>query len=140
MKTQNEIFPSIVTDTYWLYAKRKKGNYPAHTFNGGKWLVFVDVNKIDEVWSKIKTATENGLLGVESKVSTARKNPNAIDPNKKVICVYTYDYTDKEDVMRIRQELRNIGIKNKIPYKTDNATTEGLYQVKGNKRISVYFE
>jgi hypothetical protein len=132
--------PSKVTETYWLYAKRKKGKYHIHTENGGKWLIFVDVRNIDEVWEKIKIATENGLLGEESKVATAKENPNANDSNKKVICVYTYDYMDKEDVMRIREALRNIGIKNKIPYKIDNATIEGKYQIKGSKRISVYYE
>ena len=80
------------------------------------------------------------MLGEESKVSTAKENPNTNDSNKKVICVYTYDYTDKEDVMKIREALRNIGIKNKIPYKTDNATIKGQYQVRGYKRISVYYE
>lgn len=58
----------------------------------------------------------------------------------KVICVYSYAYTDKDDVMRIRQELRKIGIENKIPYKTDKATGQGQYQIKGNSRISVYYE
>lgn len=132
--------PSKVTDAYWLFAKRKKGSYPSHTANGGKWLIFVDIKDIDSVWSKIKISTENGLLGEESKVATAKENHNAIDPNKKVICVYTYDYTDKKDVMRIREALREIGITNKIPYKTDNATIKGQYQVKGKKRISIYYE
>ena len=132
--------PSEVTEAYWLYAKRKIGKYPSHTEKGGKWLIFVETKNIDGVWGKIKLATENGLLGEESKVATAKENTNAAESNKKVICVYTYDYTDKEDVMRIREALRNIGIKNKIPYKTDKATIKGLYQVRGNKRISIYYE
>jgi hypothetical protein len=132
--------PSNVTETYWLYAKRKKGKYPINTENCGKWLIFVDVRNIDEMWEKIKIATENGLLGNASKVATAKENPYTMNSNKRVICVYTYDYTDKEDVMRIRESLREIGIKSKIPYKTDNATIEGKYQVKGDERISVYYE
>ena len=132
--------PSVVTETYWLYSKRKKGKYPISTKNCGKWLIFVPIKNVDEVWQKIKIATENGLLGNSSKVATAKENPNAIDSNKRVICVYTYDYTDKEDVMRIREALKDIGFNNKIPYKTDNATLEGKYQVKGDKRISVYYE
>ena len=133
--------PSEVTDAYWIYATRQKGTYPkSNPANSGKWLVFASVDDVDIVWKKIKTATENGQLGGASKVATARPNPNATNNNMKVICVYTYDYTDKEDVMRIRQELRKIGIENKIPYKTDNATRQGQYQVKGNTRISVYYE
>lgn len=58
----------------------------------------------------------------------------------KVICVFTYDSTDKEDVMRIRKELRKIGIEARIPYKTDNTTKQGKYSVKGNSNLSVYYE
>jgi hypothetical protein len=131
--------PSEVTDVYWIYASRQKGKYPGSGENSGKWLVFISVDNVDAIWKKIKLATETGLLGGASKVSTAKPNPNATDSNMKVICVYSYDYTDKDDVMRIRQELRKIGIENKIPYKTDNATRQGQYQVKGNTRISVYY-
>lgn len=132
--------PSEVKDAYWIFATRQKGKYPTSNKNSGKWLVFVSVDNVDAVWEKIKLATENGLLGGSSKASTAKANPNATNSNMKVICIYTYDYTDKDDVMRIREELRKIGIVNKIPYKTDNATRQRKYQVKGNKRISIYYE
>jgi hypothetical protein len=132
--------PSITTNIYWIYAFRQKGKYHESNVNSGKWLVFVNIKNVDAVWGKIKLATENGLLGESSKVATAKPNPNAGKSNLKVICVYTYDYTDKDDVLRIRNELRKIGIINKIPYKTDNATREGRYEVKGDTRISVYYE
>lgn len=92
------------------------------------------------MWKKVKNATEKGLLGNCSKVATAKPNPSAYDKNVKVICVYSYDYTDRDDVMRIRDELRKIGIDKKIPYKTDDATEKGEYSVNGNTRISVYYE
>ena len=53
MKSEFENNPSKVTETYWLYAKRKKGKYPLHTENGGKWLIFAEIKDIDEVWAKI---------------------------------------------------------------------------------------
>ncbi len=86
--------PSEVTDAYWLSVERKKKDYPTHTSNGGKWLIFVPLSEIDNVWVKIMHATEKGKLGSSSKVATAKLNPNARDPNTKVICVYTYDWTD----------------------------------------------
>ncbi|RLI69082.1 MAG: hypothetical protein DRP02_11335 [Candidatus Gerdarchaeota archaeon] len=132
--------PSEVRDVYWLYAKRKKGNYPAYTPRGGKWLIFVHVKEIDEVWRKIKKATEDGKLGNGAKVATAKPNPNARNPDIKVICVYTYDWTDEEDVRRIREELRKLGITQKIPYKTDEDTLKGKYRIKGHTRISKYYE
>ena len=139
-KNKPELLPSKETEEYWIYATRKKVAYPKPNRRSGKWLVFVDVKDIDEVWSKIKRATEVGYLGHESKVSTAKPNPYASNSNKKVICVYTYDWTDEKDVKRIREELRKIGIKSKIPYKTDEDTSKGKYRVKGNTKISKYYE
>jgi hypothetical protein len=85
-------------------------------------------------------ATEEGRLGDSAKVATARTNPNAVDQDKKVICVYTYDWQDREDVMRIRAELRALGITWKIPYKADADTCAGRYRVAGHTRIGKYYE
>jgi len=54
--------------------------------------------------------------------------------------VYTYDSNDREDVMRIRTELRKVGIVSKIPYKTNKATLENKYSIKGDTKISTYYE
>ncbi len=131
--------PSQVTDEYWIFAERKQGTYPLHSKNGGKWLIFVPTGRIDNVWSKIKLATEAGRLGKISKVATAKDNPNATNSSTKVICVYTHDWTDEEDVMRIRQELRHLGITRKIPYKADEDTDSGKYANQGTKNISKYY-
>ena len=85
----SEPAPSRITDEYWLYAERKRGQYPKATTKSGKWLVFVPVSQVDEVWAKIREATEDERLGDSAKVATAKPNPNASDPSKKVICVYT---------------------------------------------------
>ncbi|MBV9290571.1 MAG: DUF1917 domain-containing protein, partial [Hyphomicrobiales bacterium] len=103
-------------------------------------LIFVPVVQVDELWEKIEQATEEGRLGRHAKVSTAKPNPNAKDANEKVICVYTYDWTDQQDAKRIREELRGMGITQKIPYKADSDTTAGKYANRGNKRISKYYE
>ncbi len=101
VRVSSESRPSQVRDEYWLFAKRKRGNYPASTANSGKWLIFAPISQIDEMWTKIKHATEDGRLGDWAKVATAKPNPNASDPATKVICVYTYDWTDEADVGRI---------------------------------------
>ena len=132
--------PSKVDDAYWLYAVRQKGTYPEPTSRNGKWLVFVHRNKVDAVWQRIKKATEDGLLGDCSKVSTTRPNPNSTDPNRHVICVYTYDYKDGQDVRRVRKESRKLGLVAKMPYKTDEDTLRGRYEATDHKRISKYYE
>lgn len=132
--------PSAITSRYWLYSKRS--GVPGDnekTDRIGKWLVFVDIDEVDVVWRKIKAAVESGQLGTLAKVSTAKVNPNASDPRTKVICVYTYDHEDEQDVMRVRAGLRDLGIDCKIPYKTDDATRSGSCKNRGNTRISKYF-
>jgi len=131
--------PSEVKEVYWLYASNRIVPYPKPTDRNGKWLLFVPNNEMDEAWQKVKDATEKGLLGGASKVATAKPNPNAASSESKVICVYSYDWKDEKDVMRIREELRKLGFIQKIPYKTDQATYEGKYRVRGHKRISQYY-
>jgi hypothetical protein len=132
--------PSEVTDVYWIYAKREKGKYPKPTPRSGKWLIFVDPENVDEVWAKIKKAVEEGKLGDSAKVATAKPNPLAGKSDAKVICVYTYDWTDEKDVKRIREELRKLGITNKISYKADEDTLSGKYRITGHRKISKYYE
>jgi hypothetical protein len=55
--------PSEVTEVYWIYSIRKKGEYPKPTIRSGKWLIFVSSEGVDEVWAKVKRATEGGRLG-----------------------------------------------------------------------------
>lgn len=56
------------------------------------------------------------------------------------MCVYTYDWTDEEDVMRVREELRKLGITRKIPYKSDEDTLAGRYYKAGDSNLSKYYE
>jgi hypothetical protein len=82
--------PSQVKDDFWVSAFLRKGPvYPKPTERSGKYLLFVDVDRIDQVWAKIKKATEDGLFGDSSKCATMRRNPHAADTRVKVICVYT---------------------------------------------------
>ncbi len=131
--------PSQIRDKYWVSATARKNRVPSAE-RSGKWLIFVPLDELDDAWAKIKQATQEGLLGNSCKAATGLSNPNAIDPNTKVICIYTYDAADREDVLRVRQALRDLGFTGPIPYKTDQATREGRYQVDGHTRISLYYE
>ncbi len=133
----SDAHPSEVTQVPWIYALRKKGEYPEATSRSGKLLIFPEEKDWDRVWVKIKGATEEGLLGGSSKVRTALQ-PNRY--SKKVICVYVYDRDDEEDVMRIKSELRNLGIDQRIPDKTDKDTLDGKYARTGYKGLSKYYD
>ncbi|RYX83974.1 DUF1917 domain-containing protein [bacterium] len=130
--------PSEEMNKPWLVAMRKTGEYPQPTENSGKWLVFVPLAEVDAMWAQIKSATEEGKLGGASKVATAM--PNRYRSDEKVICVYTCDWTNEEDVKRIRGELRKLGIERKIAYKADSDTRSGKYRASGDSNISKYYE
>jgi hypothetical protein len=136
--SQADIRPSAVTAEPYLYAKRRHHDYPRHTENGGKWLIFVPTSEVDEVWATIKQATQDGQLGGLSKVATAYPNPLTIHAEKRVICVYTYDSQDETDVMRVRAELRRLGVIERITYKPDAATRAGAYSKNCGKRVGKY--
>ena len=131
--------PSEDTENYWIYARRKVGEYPSHTPRGGKWMIFMPNQEIDALWAQMKQAVEEGKLGKEAKCSTARPNSNATSPNESVIMIYTYDGDDEEDVWKIRRALRELGVTKKIPWKGNPATRAGLYNVRGNTKVSRYY-
>ena len=133
-KESREILPSKAKVVWWLYAESNK-KYKTPTKNSGKWLCFIDKQYIDDAWRQIKDATERGLLGGKSKVSTLR----GLRGEEHVICIYTYDWKDEADVMRVREALRDLGFEKPIPYKTDADTLSGKYSNKGYKNISKYF-
>ncbi len=103
----------------------------------GKWLIFVHRHEVQAVWNSIKTATEEGKLGQASKVSTAYDA--GYSPSQHVICVFTYDWTDSEDVLRVRKELRELGIVQPLPYKADEDTHSGKYSTTSASTISKYY-
>ena len=107
----------------------------------GKWPVFASRENVDEVWGKIREATEAGRLGTSAKVRTAMPLPqNPLNgKERRVICVYTRDWIDEQDIMRVREELRKLGITKEIPYKSDEDTLGGKYAVMIHKRIAKYW-
>ena len=89
---------------------------PSQVKNKGKWLAFIPISYADSVWKHIDLATKQDKLGYYSKIST----PLVLEKRKKIVCVlciYTYDCHDAQDVLRVREELRNLGFTRKIPYK-----------------------
>ncbi len=123
----------------------------------GKWLIFISRDAVDKVWETIEKETELGNLGPSSKVSGSDDyittqyielgklkygkiyQPNSKSKRQHVICVYTKNYTDEADVMRVREYLRILGFNKSLPYKTDEDTRAGKYASIGSKNISKYY-
>lgn len=83
----------------------------------GKWMPFTPPEKVEAVWSGIVEATEAGRLGWAAKVATQDRAGK-----DRLICVYTKDCCDKQDVARVLAELRMMGIDQRLSYKEDAAT------------------
>ena len=119
------LLPSQVTGHHWVYAVGPA--YEADASSTGKWLVFVPGRQIDRWWEQIRLATEQGCLGISAKAATACHNDLATSARTKLICVYTRDWQDQDDVRRVLQQLRDLGVSWRLSYKTDEATLSGVY-------------
>lgn len=60
-------------------------------------MLFPGPNSVDAVWNKIARATHAGELGEAAKIATKDNSARA-----QVICIYTHNFTDLEDVKRGR--------------------------------------
>ncbi|WFN34380.1 DUF1917 domain-containing protein [Methanogenium sp. S4BF] len=131
------VIPTKTTKIFWILIDAP-GYDPgcADTEKAGKWLIFLDPDQTDELWRKIRDATAAGELGISAKVSTAKQNPESWD-ERMVTYVYTGDWEDEEDVMRIREVLRNLGVTDRIGYKRNIETFQGEYSEKG-KKVTYY--
>lgn len=128
---------AALTREGWIYAFREEGEYPEATENNGKWLVFLAPNEIDAAWQRVREAVRQGKVGDSAKVATRPSQWR--EGLRYVICVYTYNYTDTDDVRRIRQVLRELGFTWRIAYKADEDTSAGRYS-KNSGRISKFYE
>jgi hypothetical protein len=114
--------PTECFDSDWLHAFGPDiDDYPDE-MEGGKWLMFVREQNVDETWAKIKAEVEAGRLAFYAKISTALVQ---IGQGPYVLCVYAPDWTNTAEVMEIRERLRELGFKRKIPFKTNAMTRSG---------------
>lgn len=120
--------PSEETGVFWHYAQNTKNpDAKKRTNKTGKWMIFPKVEEVDMVWERIKNKTIVGDLGISAKVATARPNALARDKRVRLICVYTYDCEDKEDVLEVRRKLTQMGFKQTLYYKPDSMTSDMKY-------------
>lgn len=131
------VIPTKTTQMYWIVLDAP-GSAPEaiEDENAGKWLIFQEPDAADAAWKKVRDATVALELGISAKVSTAKPNPDSRD-NRKVIYVYTKDWADEADVMRVREKLRELGFVDRIGYKRNIETFAGEYASKG-KRVTYY--
>jgi len=89
----------------------------------GKWLIHASPENIDEVWNIVASSTLNGELGIDAKVSTSLQGGS-----EHVMCVYTRNYFDQDDVKRVRKRLAELGFAKRLYYKPDIYTYLRIYR------------
>ncbi|KAF1963437.1 DUF1917-domain-containing protein [Byssothecium circinans] len=92
----------------------------------GKWMLFPGLDDVSRIWRLIVDAVINNRLGSSAKVA-----PDNGEDGERLICVYTKDFRDKEDILRVLQELVSMGVVGSgrpIHYKSDSYTLIGVYR------------
>ena len=69
----------------------------------GKWMLFPTSAHVDNVWRQVVTATSEGMLGCSAKVAT---DDGSGKP--RLICIYTEDFSNGEDVKRVLRQLQEL--------------------------------
>lgn len=132
--------PSKTKDSFWIEARPPFSDTHGDPRLVGKWVVYVALRRLDQSWEKIKKSTTDSRLGFLSKSSTAKKNfaPNVV--SNRMIIVYTHDYYDIDDVLRVGRELNDLGfgIDNPLYYESDDAMYAHRHVVKGDSNLSMY--
>jgi hypothetical protein len=124
----------------WVRAERfiYAAAYPKPTERCGKWLVYIPLEHVEAVWSVVRDATVIGELGSAAKVATMKPNWREVYPDRKVICIFTYDSDALEDVKRVLVRLRELGITQEAWYKETRMTLAGQYSSNSKGPVSKY--
>lgn len=125
---------------YWVHAYPHRGEQKP--IRAGKWLLWLPCAYVADSWGPIRSAVEDGTLGLSAKISTewGLTNDPAGPWTKHVVCVYTYDWRDRPDVLRVAEGLHHIGVVKKmtLSYKPDIFTRAGRYSGNSAGELTIY--
>ncbi|KAL2831247.1 hypothetical protein BJY01DRAFT_260609 [Aspergillus pseudoustus] len=89
----------------------------------GKWMLFITPDRIDSYWRAVVEGTMRGELGHAAKVATDAGDGEG---RARLICIYTKDYRDREDIKQVLMRLMELKLVRKgerpIYYKCDVLT------------------
>ncbi|MFB6216197.1 MAG: putative phosphothreonine lyase domain-containing protein [Candidatus Aenigmatarchaeota archaeon] len=102
----------------------------------GKWVLDRTRSEIDREWDRVLDMMEEEDV-YASKVSTKRQSDGHSGPGipeedrSHIVCIYTEDFRNREDVERVLEALENYDISNVKGYKEDIKTVLGIYSDNG---------
>lgn len=112
------LVPNQVTLDYWIYSNAKTNFSSTNT--SGKWCIILSSTEINSAWSIINSLVNSCKL-IFAKVSTKKFNKSSY-----IICVYTNDYNDIQEVFNTRHVLRENGFTQELYYKRDIDSINGI--------------
>lgn len=84
-------------------------------------MLFPPPEDVNGVWQLVAHATAEGQLGSSAKVAT----DSGLDAGRpRLVCVYTEDFSNEEDVKRVLRKLVEMGLVNR---KEAGGAAQGLY-------------
>lgn len=108
--------------------------------DSGKWLIFLNAEQENLMWNRICESLSYGELAqccYKAKMALRPRFNEVSKENLKVVCIYTKDFNDKEQVKNCLKVLRSLGFNDVMYYKTDNQTRSGLYRG-GSQKSYIY--
>jgi hypothetical protein len=70
-------------------------------------MLFSEVEDVNDVWAVVAKATANNELGIAAKVAP---DDGQDARAARLICIYTKDFTDMEDVSRVLHKMKDLGL------------------------------
>lgn len=123
MQREFNDLPSLDKSSAWKYAAQPGLKDFHSTDKTGKWCLNIPKESIDDAWQKVKLACAEGklLVAKTSTALTSGRYPTFL------ICVYTKNWEDMDDLNQTREVLREIGFTQPLKYKRDIETLNGVY-------------
>lgn len=114
----------------WLWAINNKYGNNYHAKKSGKWILALDATTVDAAWLRVKDGIKKGKLW-KAKVS----------PKTFTIMIYTKDYEDIFDIVRVLDYLEKSKIKASetiIYYRINKHSRTAVYKIHHNSRPWIY--
>lgn len=92
-------------------------------------MLFIKPAFVNDVWAAVARATVKNELGIATKVAPREERGSSKD---RLVCIYTYDFADRDDIARVLLRLRQLDLvrtgpgSKQIYYKADAYTYLGI--------------
>jgi hypothetical protein len=105
----------------WLHSQ-PEGRRFFSTDKSGKWCLHFTVETVDDAWTRIDALVADGKL--RAAMASTLRGSQLRGFDTLVICVFTEDWTDRDEVTRVRKLLLEARFLTSMGYKRDVDTVQ----------------